>query len=73
MGAAVSLFTGKARVERDLRDSKVSLQRAMSKANSMEALDKALITELKSDIKKSESMLSMFEHLMKEEAAEERL
>lgn len=66
-GAAynVHALTGKAIIERNLRDSKLQLKRAMSKSNSMEALDHSLIAEINSDIKKSESVLSMFEYILK--------
>lgn len=72
MGAAVtSLYAGKVAMERALRDSTMELKRAMSKSNSMEALDKALIADLKTDIRKSESVLCMFESLLEAEAAAE--
>lgn len=71
IGPSLGLHSAKAKAERGLHDEKRSLARAMSKANSLEALNKAVIADIKGNIKKSESMLSLYAHLLAAQDAEE--
>jgi hypothetical protein len=70
MGSTVSsLYECKTVFEQKLSDNKRKLKRVLSKSNSMEALDKAEISEIKQEIDKNTIMLSIINRAIEDENA----